>query len=150
MITVRRERFLDCIDQIMPLAISAHELVEKDLLGFPLELDFELYDESEKIGQFHCLVLRVDHIVVGFHWITLNPLARFKGKYQAATDAIYISPEYRTHSAYFLSCSQEYIEKIGADTWAIATLDPEYRGDMWLKNGFSKSETVFIKRIQNV
>lgn len=147
MITVRRERWVDCIDEIMPLAEAAHQLVEKNLLNLTLDLDFDLYEESEKTGQFHCLVFRVNGRAVGFHWITFNPMPRFKGLYQCSTDAIYISPQNRDQSKFFLKSSEEYIKKLGAKVWALATLDPEYRGDMWERNGFGKSETVFIKRV---
>lgn len=146
-VTVERERWIDCIDQIMPLCIAVHNLDEKDALGLDLDFDFELYEQSEKSGQFHCLVMRENGIPIGFHWITMNPLARFKGKWQACTDAIYVAPEHRKHSNFLIRCSEEYIRKLGCYTWALATLDACYRGAMWERKGFRKAETIFMKRV---
>lgn len=147
MLAVRREKFLDCIDQIMPLCIEVHNIVEKDVIPLPLDLDLELYDQSEKAGQFHCLVMRLHGQPIGFHWITYNPMPRFKGHWQAATDAIYVAPEHRKHSMFLIWHSEQYIKLLGASAWALATLDPEYRGQLWQRKGFKKSETVFIKRM---
>lgn len=146
-LTVKREKFLDCIDQIMPLCQASHNIVEQKLIGLPIEPDLELYNESEEAGYFHCLVMRLNDQPIGFHWITYSPMPRFKGHWQAATDAIYVKPEHRKHSMFLIKHSEQYISLLGASVWAIATLDPEDRAKLWQRKGFEKSETVFIKRM---
>ncbi|WP_171496547.1 GNAT family N-acetyltransferase [Acinetobacter nosocomialis] len=145
MITVRREKWIDCIDQIMPLCQMVHDLVEKELYGLPLDFDSDLYQESEDLDQFHCLVMRKNGHPIGFHWMVMYQLARFKGKKQAGTDAIFVHPEHRQHSMKLIEFSEQYAKKHGCMTWAIATLDPEYRGTLWERKGFKKAETIFIK-----
>lgn len=147
MITVAREKWADCIDEIMPLCVEVHNIDEQQTYGLKLDFDTDLYIESENAGQFHCLVMRKDGIPIGFHWITMNPLARFKGKWQACTDAIFVAPEHRRHSNFLIKCSEEYIKKIGCFTWALATLDACYRGAMWERKGFQKAETIFMKKV---
>lgn len=80
MITVRREKWIDCIDQIMPLCQMVHDLVEKDIYGIPLDFDATLYQQSEDFDEFHCLVMRENGRPIGFHWMVMYQLARFKGK----------------------------------------------------------------------
>ena len=147
MITVEREKWIECINELMPLCIEVHNIDEQKTYGLELDFDSDLYIESEKNGQFHCLVMRKDGVPVGFHWITVNPLARFKGKWQACTDAIFVKPEHRRHSNFLIKCSEEYIKKLGCFTWALATLDACYRGAMWERKGFEKAETIFMKKV---
>lgn len=149
MLTVRREKFLDCIDQIMPLCIEVHNIVEKDVIPLLLDLDLELYDQSEKAGQFHCLVMRLNSQPIGFHWITYNPMPRFKGHWQAVTDAIYVQPEHRKHSEFLIKCSGDYIKQLKATMWAVATLDPVHRGKVWERKGFIKAETAYMKVVKH-
>ena len=147
MITVEREKWAECIDELMPLCIEVHNIDEQKTYGLELDFDSDLYTQSEKNGQFHCLVMRKDGAPIGFHWITMNPLARFKGKWQACTDAIFVKPEYRRHSNFLIKCSEEYIKQLGCFTWALATLDACYRGAMWERKGFEKAETIFMKKV---
>lgn len=147
MITVEREKWTECIDELMPLCIEAHNIDEQETYGLELDFDSDLYTQSEKSGQFHCLVMRKDGVPVGFHWITVNPLARFKSKWQACTDAIFVKPEYRRHSNFLIKCSEDYIKQLGCFTWALATLDACYRGAMWERKGFEKAETIFMKKV---
>ncbi len=147
MITVQREKWIECIDEIMPLCVEAHNIDEQQMYGLELDFDRALYIESEETGQFHCLVMRENGVPVGFHWITMNPLARFKGKWQACTDAIFVHPDHRKNSAFLIQCSEKYIQKLGCFTWALATLDACYRGEMWERKGFKKAETIFMKKV---
>lgn len=145
MITVRREKWIDCIDQIMPLCQMVHELVEKDLYGLTLDFDIDLYQESESLNDFHCIVMRENGVPIGFHWMVMYKLARFKGKKQAGTDAIFVHPDHRQHSMKLIEFSENYAKQHGCTSWAIATLDPEYRGLLWERKGFKKAESIFIK-----
>lgn len=145
MIEIRREKWSECIDEIMPLCQMVHELVEKDLYGLALNFDADLYKHSEDADQFHCLVMRKDGKPIGFHWLVMYPLTRFKDVVQAGTDAIFVHPENRKHSMKLIQFSEQYAKDHGCLTWAIATLDPEYRGKLWAKKGFKKAETIFIK-----
>lgn len=145
MITIQREKWIDCIDELMPLCHAVHSLVEKDLYGLELDFDVDLYQELDDSDVFHCIVIREDGKPIGFHWIVITPLLRFNGYSQAGTDAIYVHPDHRKHSMKLIQYSENYIKSIGCKTWALATLDPEYRGDMWQRKGFKKSETNFIK-----
>ena len=147
MISIQREKWIDCIDQIMPLCQMVHEIVEQNLYAMPLDFDTELYEQSEQCDQFHCIVMRNNGKPIGFHWMVVYPLARFKGHKQAGTDAIFVHPDFRYFSKKLIDFSEQYAIEHGCSTWALATLDPVYRGDMWQKRGFQKAETIFIKKV---
>lgn len=148
MLTIHRERWSDCIAQIRHLCEMVHEIVEKELYGLPLDFDSDLYQRSEDEDQFHCLVMRKNGIPIGFHWMVMYPMARFKGYKQAGTDAIFVHPNYRKYSQKLIQFSEKYAQDNGCIAWAIATLDPEYRGVLWERKGFKKAETIFIKVIK--
>lgn len=147
MITVMREHWADCIDELMPLCIEVHNIDEQQTYGLELDFDRDLYIESEEIDQFHCLVMRDNGKPIGFHWITINPLARFKGKTQACTDVIFVLPEHRRYSNLLIQCSEKYIKDAGCFMWGLATLDDCYRGAVWERKGFKKAETIFMKKV---
>lgn len=145
MITIEREKWADCIDEIMPLCQQVHDISEREIYGIPLDFDNELYQEAEDLGTFHCLVMRENGKPIGFHWVVMYPLPRFKGKKQAVSDAIFVDTSKRFYAKRLIEFSEKYINSNGCDFWALSTLESEYRGSMWQKIGFNKSETILIK-----
>lgn len=146
MITVRREKWIDCIDQIMPLCQQVFDLEEARFTGLPLEFDSELYQQSEDDDFFHCLVMRKNNKPIGFHWIVISPMARHKGKTHAHTDAIFVDPEHRQHSRELISFSEKYI-KSRADFWTLANLSVNDRQAVWQRKGFKPIETIMFKKL---
>lgn len=146
MITVRREKWIDCIDQIMPLCQQVFELEEAKFTGIQLDFDADMYLESESSGFFHCLVMRKEGIPIGFHWIVISPMPRHRGKNHAHTDAIYVDPEHRNNSKILLEYSEQYIKE-KADFWTLANLPSNDSHEMWQRNGFNPIETIMFKKL---
>lgn len=146
MITVRREKWVDCIDQIMPLCHQVFDLKEADFTGLKLDFDVGLYIESENMDLFHCLVMRKSGKPIGFHWIVISPMERHKGKKHAHTDAIFVDSEHRCNSMQLLDFSEQYIKQ-RADFWTLANLDVNDRKVMWQRKGFEPIETIMFKKL---
>ena len=146
MITIDREKWADCIDELMPLCEQVFSLVEADITGLPLDFDYEIYRELDDNDLLHCLVMRDSGTPIGFHWVVISPMARHKGYNQAHTDAIFVLPEHRRHSSKLLHFSQEYIQT-RASFWTLANLDPNDRSLMWYKKGFVPIETIMFKKL---
>lgn len=147
MIKIKRERFIDCIDQIMHLCVQVHEIMGSEVYGLPLDFDIDLYQQAEDAEQFHCLVMRQNGVPIGFHWLLVCPLSRYKGHTQAVTDAIFVEHQYRQYSQKLINFSEQYIKDRNCKVWGLATLDPVYRGKVWERKGFQKAETVFMKKL---
>ncbi|WP_151805376.1 GNAT family N-acetyltransferase [Acinetobacter junii] len=146
MISVRREKWIDCIDQIMPLCQQVFDLEEAQFTGLPLEFDTDMYLESEESNYFHCLVLRKNGKPIGFHWIVISPMPRHMGKTHAHTDAIFVDPENRQHSNTLLEFSEQYIKE-RADFWTLANLGVNDRQALWQRKGFKPIETIMFKKL---
>ena len=146
MITIQREKWIDCIDQITPMCIEVFNLEEAGFTGLPLEFDADIYQQADELDFFHCLVMRKDGKPIGFHWIGITPMARHKGKVHAHTDAIFVDPKHRKHSAKMLACSEEYIQS-KADFWTLANLAASDRQAMWQRKGFQSIETIMFKKL---
>lgn len=144
MLTVRREKFLDCIDQIMPLCQAAFSLGESSATKLQLDLDFDLYGQMEAADILHCLIARLDGKPIGIHWIYITPTPRHKGKLMAQTDVIYVDPNYRNHSMQIIQQSNDYI-KSRADLWLMANRDYANRSKLWQRKGFEHIENIMIK-----
>lgn len=147
MIKIKREKFSDCINDIMPMCVDVHKIMGLEIYGLELNFDEQLYQQAEDAEQFHCLVMRKNNIAIGFHWLLICPLARFKGYSQAVTDAIFVKPEHRNQSQKLIAFSEQYAKDRGAHIWGLATLDPVYRGKLWERKGFKKTETIFMKKL---
>lgn len=145
MITIDREKWVDCIDEIMPLCRQVFDLKEAQFTELPLDFDINLYVESEESDFFHCLVMRQNSKAIGFHWIVISPMARHKGKTHAHTDAIFVDPEYRHYSHELLKFSESYIKE-KADFWTLANLDVNDRQSLWQRKGFKPIETILFKK----
>lgn len=146
MITVRREKWIDCIDQIMPLCQQVFDLEEAKFTGLPLEFDTDMYIESEESNYFHCLVMRKNGKPIGFHWIVISPMPRHMGKTHAHTDAIFVDPENRQHSNTLIEFSEQYIKQ-RADFWTLANLGVNNRQALWQRKGFKPIETIMFKKL---
>lgn len=146
MITIQREKWIDCIDQIMPLCQQVFELEESKFTGLKLEFDTDMYIESEESNYFHCLVMRKNGKPIGFHWIVISPMPRHKGKTHAHTDAIFVDPNHRNCSAKLLQFSEQYIKE-RAQFWTLANLATNDRQTMWQRNSFQPIETIMFKKL---
>lgn len=146
MITIKREKWADCIDQIMPLCQQVFDLEEARFTGLPLEFDADLYQQSENADYFHCLVMRKEGKAIGFHWIVVTPMERHKGKFHAHTDAIFVDTENRQHSNTLLEFSEQYIKQ-RADFWTLANLGVNDRQLLWQRKGFKPIETIMFKKL---
>lgn len=146
MITIQREKWIDCIDELMPLCHAAFELEESKFTGLQLNFDVELFEHCEQLDSFHCLVMRKDGAAIGFHWIFITPMLRHKGMAQAHTDAIFVNPDYRNHSAKLLQFSEQHI-KDRAQFWTLANLATNDRQAMWQRKGFQPIETIMFKKL---
>ena len=146
MITIQREKWIDCIDQIMPLCQQVFDLEEAKFTGLPLEFDSDMYIESEESNYFHCLVMRKNGKPIGFHWIVISPMPRHKGKTHAHTDAIFVDPNHRNCSAKLLQFSEQYIKE-RAQFWTLANLATNDRQAMWQRKSFQPIETIMFKKL---
>ena len=146
MITIDREKWADCIDELMPLCEQVFALEEARFTGLKLDFDTEMYHAVERCDRFHCLVMRENGKAIGYHWLFTTPMMRHKGYVHAHTDAIFVLPEHRRHSTKLLHFSQEYIQTL-ASFWTLANLDPNDRALMWYKKGFVPIETIMFKKL---
>ena len=146
MITIDREKWADCFDELLPMFQQVFELVEAEITGLPLDFDHDTYNELDSNDLLHCLVMRDGGIAIGFHLVVISAMPRHKGHNQAHTDAIFVLPEHRRHSTKLLYFSQEYIAQ-KASFWTLANLDPNDRALMWYKKGFVPIETIMFKKL---
>ena len=146
MITIQREKWIDCIDELVPLCQQVFELEESKFTDLQLNFDAELFEHCEQLDSFHCLVMRKNKKAIGFHWIFITPMLRHKGKVQAHTDAIFVDPDCRQYSVKFLQFSEQYI-KDRAQFWTLANLAANDRQTMWQRKGFQSIETIMFKKL---
>lgn len=146
MIVIQRERWIDCINQVMHLCDGAFELGEKQIVGIPLDLDFDLYQQMDEADILHCLIMRKNGEPIGMHWVYVSATPRHKGKVMAHTDVIYVMPEHRRNSLDLINFSNDYIGNV-ADLWVISNRGYRDCEKLWQRKGFEKIETVMIKRV---
>ncbi|WP_168416474.1 GNAT family protein [Acinetobacter indicus] len=144
MITVQREKWIDCIDQIMPMCQQAFDLGENEMTGLRLDLDFDLYQKMDDADIMHCLVMRKSNKPIGIHWIFVTATPRHKGKVVAQTDVIFVDEHYRNHSLKLISYSENYIKEY-ADIWLMSVRDYADRSKLWQKKGFKQIEQVMMR-----
>lgn len=146
MITIQREKWIDCIDELMPLCHAAFDLGEHKMVGFELDFDTELCQQMCEADILHSLVMRKDGEPIGMHWIYVTPAPRHKGRVMAQTDVIYVKEEHRNNSLRLINWSEQYIKNL-ADMWILSNRPYSDREKLWAKKGFGLIETVMIKRV---
>lgn len=146
MITVKREKWADCIDGLMLLCQQVFDLEESRFTGLQLDFDADAYKQLEDLDYFHCLVMRKDGEAIGFHWVVISSMLRHKGMMHAHTDAIFVDPNHRKHSKVMLDYSLDYIKE-RAQFWTLANLAANDRQAMWQRKGFQPIETIMFKKL---
>ncbi|WP_180072216.1 GNAT family N-acetyltransferase [Acinetobacter sp. YH12200] len=146
MITIQREKWADCIDEIMPMCQQAFDLGENAMVGLPLDLDSDLYRMMDDADVMHCLIMRKNKKPIGLHWVFITATPRHKGRVVAQTDVIFVDQEYRKHSMLLINYSENYIKKY-ADLWVMSVRDYADRAKLWRRKGFKKIEQVMMRVI---
>lgn len=146
MIKIKREKWIDCIDEIMPMCKAVFNLEEAYFTGLDLDFDAGLYKTAEDSEQFHCLVMRKNGKAIGFHWLLISPMPRHKGKYHAHTDAIFVQPEERQYSHHLINYSEQYIQS-KVNFWTLANISSKNNLKLWQRRGFQAIETIMLKKL---
>lgn len=71
------------------------EEVANDKEKIKLNVWDEQYQAIEDAGQFHCVTVRDDTKVVGYHWTIVRPHLHYADSLTAYTDVYFLHPDYR-------------------------------------------------------
>jgi hypothetical protein len=87
------EHFASVRDELAELFAAAH--AESEFEQFPLQADYDKYDQLETLGMLQCYVMRKDEVAIGFGLYLVSPDLHHKQATFAQNDSIFLIPAER-------------------------------------------------------
>lgn len=98
MITIRRESFSQCVNDLLYLLPEHWKEVAHYKDKIPLSPMFEVYEQLDKAGKLFNVIMREDGKVIGYSVYILNRHPHYSTCLCACNDILFLTPEKRNHN----------------------------------------------------
>lgn len=122
----------------------------RDMLHLePLKLDIPIdrYTELCEMGVLKSFLWVEADAIKGVALIFVSPSLRNGALINASTDVIWVKPEHRGNSKYFIDAIGYRLKHIGVDYWYISSRDTAPIDGFLLKNSFKPLEQMYYKEV---
>lgn len=145
----QQERLNSFKDEIKPLIEKHWEEIALNQDTIKLNPDWDTYYKLEAMGFFKAYTARVDGKLVGYFTIIATKGLHYADHVFAATDIIYISPEYRKGRAGYglIKFAEQQLKKDGVSILAINTKDHAPFDKLLQGMGYDLAERLYQKYI---
>ncbi len=136
-------------DECLPLIEKHWEEIAINQDNIKLKPDWNTYNKLESLGMFKVYTARVDGKLVGYFTIVVTKGLHYADHLFAATDLIYISPEYRKGRAGYslIKFAEEQLKKDGVSVLVINTKDHSPFDKLLERMDYSLAERLYQKYI---
>jgi len=148
-VTYAVEPWHDCKTEVKALFPLHWAEIAHDRQAIPLDPDYEAYDRLADDGLLHCVIVRHDGAVIGYHGFVVRGHLHYKSTLMAFTDLFYVLPAYRAGYIgikMFQFAEQSLIsrgvKKIFLTTKMAINLGPIFR-----RLGYNHVEDVYAKTV---
>ncbi len=141
------ERFQDFQPELALLVPDHWREIALNHNEIPLDPDWDRYNVLSDSGSLHCVTLRDEGILVGYHLAIITGMLHYKTTLNGITDVYYIKPDYRkgfTAVRMFRYVEAE-LRKRGCKQLITATKKHLDISAILVRLGFKPVETVFRK-----
>ena len=143
----KRERFVDVIDEALPL-IEQHfrEVDAQQDLG--LDIDFERYKELDDNGTVRIYTVRTpENELAAYACFFVNYNLHYKTKLSALQDVLYVKPEHRGFGYLFIDRCDKELKAEGVTLVLHAVTEFVDFSSTLIRAGYKKQETLYAKRL---
>lgn len=95
MISYALESMIAIKDELEPFIIPHWEELGLDHQDVPVALDWSRYTYLDEQSKLHCVTVRKDGVLIGYHITVLATMLHYKDTLHGVVDLYYIKPEHR-------------------------------------------------------
>ena len=139
---IKQVRFADYQDEITAMMMDMLHL-EPQTVDIPVVR----YIEIDDIGVLKPFVWVDGAIIKAVALLFISPSLRNQSIIDASTDVIWVKPEYRGNSKYFVTGIKVQLKAMGVNYWYISSRDTAPIDGFLIKNNFKPLETVYFSEV---
>lgn len=109
-----------------------------------VEIPIERYIELDEMGVLKPFIWKDGDIIKAVALIFVSPSLRNQSTIDASTDVIWVKPEYRGNSKYFINAIKYRLKRMGVNGWYISSRDSHPIDGFLKKNNFTRLERVYF------
>lgn len=145
----KQESLIAIKDEIQPLIENHWSEIALNQDNIKLNPDWNMYGKLESLGMIKTYTARVDDELVGYFILVVTKGLHYADHTFAATDVIYISPEYRKGRAGYglIKFAEQELKKDGVSVLVINTKDHAPFDKLLESMDFSLTERLYQKFI---
>ena len=139
---IKQVRFADYQDEITAMMMDMMHLAPKTV-----DIPVARYLELDEIGVLKPFVWVDGAIIKAVALLFISPSLRNQSIIDASTDVIWVKPEYRGNSKYFVTDIKRRLKLMGVNYWYISSRDTAPIDGFLIKNNFKPLETVYFSEV---
>ena len=139
---IKQVRFADYQDEITAMMMDMLHL-EPQTVDIPVAR----YLELDEMGVLKPFVWVDGAIIKAVALLFISPSLRNQSTIDAATDVIWVKPEYRGNSKYFVIGIRRRLKLMGVNYWYVSSRESHPIYGFLIKNNFKPLETVYFSEV---
>lgn len=151
-VTLQRERFVDAIDEALPILRREHAELSP-FRDVPMEIDRAGYAQAEALGLLRVYTARVDHALAGYTSMIVGPNLHHASARTALQDVFYVDPRHRGRllGLMLLRFADEQLQAEGVTIVMRSSMNasPDM-GRLLRLHGYSPDETLWFRRLDRI
>lgn len=139
---IKQVKFADYQDEITAMMMDMLHL-EPQTVDIPVAR----YIEIDEMGVLKPFAWFDGDTIKGIALLFVSPSLRNQSIIDASTDVIWVKPEYRGNSKYFVTGIKRRLKLMGVNYWYISSRDTAPIDGFLIKNNFKPLETVYFSEV---
>lgn len=139
---IKLVRFADYQDDITSMMLEMLHLEPQ-----PVNIPIERYIELDGMGIVKPFIWTDGAIIKAVAVLFISPSLRNGGLVDAATDVLWVKPEHRGNSSYFITGIKHQLKAMGVNYWYISSRNSHPIDNFLIKNEFKPLETLYFKEL---
>lgn len=136
---IKQVKFADYQDEITSMILSMQHL-EPQKLDVPVDR----YCKLDDLGVLKPFAWFDGDTIKGIALLFVSPSLRNQSIINASTDVLWVKPEYRGNSAYFINSVKRQLKRMGVDYWYASSRESAPIDRFLEKNNFRPIERLYF------
>ncbi len=152
MLTAQIESFMGCLDELKPMFPEHHKELGLFQDRMPLDPNYAVYDEAEKLGRLLFVTVREAGELIGY-WISfISPSLHYQSTLSNQLDIYWVRPDHRGKHAGFALADLVKTESIrrGVKIWYVGSKNHKPSEWFFQRLGFEPCEAYYVQWIGEI
>ena len=139
---IKQVKFADYQDEITAMMMAMRHLEPQTV-----NISVVRYIELDEMGVLKPFAWFDGDTIKGIALLFVSPSLRNQAIIDASTDVIWVKPEYRGNSKYFVTGIKRRLKLMGVNYWYVSSRESHPIYGFLIKNNFKPLETVYFSEV---